>query len=349
MHSIASGNGVSTSPHFNWLDRAKGKAAKVRWLWPGRIPLGSITFLEGRKGLGKSTIAAALAADVTGGPRVPPGGRKRHLGNVIWLTLEESMRLAVYPRLAAAGAVKGRVHFPDDPERPNRPARLVFPGHLGVLADAIKLHGVKLLILDPWTSFLSAEVRIIDEQQIRPVLEDLASMLEDLECAGVFMRHLTKRETNEVLNQGAGSVAVSGVARSILRVDRHPLERGRSVLAHVSGNIGEPAPTLVYSLADAGDVARVKWHGEEVIDVEELAAGQGDAGQRDERMDAESFLRSRLAKAWVPAKELLLDAKAGGIGERTLRRAKAALGVPTRQCKTNQSHWHEWGPLPSGR
>ena len=31
-------------------------AEKVRWLWPGRIPLGKLTILEGDPGLGKSLL-----------------------------------------------------------------------------------------------------------------------------------------------------------------------------------------------------------------------------------------------------------------------------------------------------
>jgi hypothetical protein len=31
-------------------------AERVRWLWPGRIPLGKLTVLDGDPGVGKSTI-----------------------------------------------------------------------------------------------------------------------------------------------------------------------------------------------------------------------------------------------------------------------------------------------------
>jgi ATPase subunit of ABC transporter with duplicated ATPase domains len=43
------------------------KVRPVHWRWEGRIPLGEISLLAGREGIGKSTIAYTLAAAVTKG------------------------------------------------------------------------------------------------------------------------------------------------------------------------------------------------------------------------------------------------------------------------------------------
>jgi hypothetical protein len=40
---------------------------RVRWLWPGRVPFGKLTVLDGDPGLGKSTFTI----DLTGGSRPP--------------------------------------------------------------------------------------------------------------------------------------------------------------------------------------------------------------------------------------------------------------------------------------
>ena len=44
---------------------------EVRWLWPGYVPLGKITVLEGDPDLGKSTLTLALAAAVSTGSGMP--------------------------------------------------------------------------------------------------------------------------------------------------------------------------------------------------------------------------------------------------------------------------------------
>ena len=47
----------------------------VRWLWPGRIPLGRMTLLVGRPGEGKSWLTADIAARVSHGRDWPDGSR----------------------------------------------------------------------------------------------------------------------------------------------------------------------------------------------------------------------------------------------------------------------------------
>lgn len=43
--------------------------APVKWLWPGRIPLGHLTLIAGEPGVGKSTIATDIAAQRVPTPR----------------------------------------------------------------------------------------------------------------------------------------------------------------------------------------------------------------------------------------------------------------------------------------
>src|SRR5712692_4785507 len=45
----------------------------INWLWPGRIPLGKITILDGDPGMGKSLLAIDLAARVSTGQPMPDG------------------------------------------------------------------------------------------------------------------------------------------------------------------------------------------------------------------------------------------------------------------------------------
>ena len=49
------------------------EARQINWLWPGRIPLGKITILDGDPGMGKSLITVDLAARVSTGQPMPDG------------------------------------------------------------------------------------------------------------------------------------------------------------------------------------------------------------------------------------------------------------------------------------
>jgi hypothetical protein len=46
-------------------------AKPLRWLWPGRIPLGKLTLLAGDPGLGKTLVALDIIARVTRGLNGP--------------------------------------------------------------------------------------------------------------------------------------------------------------------------------------------------------------------------------------------------------------------------------------
>ena len=78
----------------------------VEWLWPGRIPLGELTIVEGDPGVNKSSVCCDLAARLTRGiamPNTTAQGRPRK-GGVIFLIGEDSVPQTVIPRLQAAGA-----------------------------------------------------------------------------------------------------------------------------------------------------------------------------------------------------------------------------------------------------
>ncbi len=74
----------------------------IDWLWPKRIPLGKITILEGDPGMGKSLLAANVAACVSTGQPMPDGTPSKQ-GAVILIAPEDGAGDTIKPRLQAAG------------------------------------------------------------------------------------------------------------------------------------------------------------------------------------------------------------------------------------------------------
>ena len=72
----------------------------VRWLWPGRIPLGKLTLIAGEPGLGKSFLTLDLAARVTTGNPWPddPNGYNA-ASSVVILSAEDDIEDTIAPRL----------------------------------------------------------------------------------------------------------------------------------------------------------------------------------------------------------------------------------------------------------
>jgi predicted ATP-dependent serine protease len=74
----------------------------VRWLWDGRIALGTLALVGGREGIGKSTLCYQLAADITCGRM--RGAFYGEPKAVIVVATEDSWEHTIVPRLMAAGA-----------------------------------------------------------------------------------------------------------------------------------------------------------------------------------------------------------------------------------------------------
>jgi hypothetical protein len=83
-------------------------AERTRWLWGGRVPLGTATLLVGREKLGKSTLAVELTARLSRGD-LDGDLHGQHADSLI-ISYEDSASRTIKPRLMAAGADLSRVH-----------------------------------------------------------------------------------------------------------------------------------------------------------------------------------------------------------------------------------------------
>ena len=85
-----------------------GMSTNLHWLWPGKIPFGRVTLLEGPAGVGKSFVALDLVArlsDDRPGTAAPPAGSTRSIrcstrpSSTISEIYEMYAKTAVKPRL----------------------------------------------------------------------------------------------------------------------------------------------------------------------------------------------------------------------------------------------------------
>ncbi len=112
-------------------------------------------------------------------------------------------------------------------------------------------------------------------------------------------------------------------------VARDPDNPEVMVLAQMKKNLGPPMPSLNYQIKITSDeIPRIAWMGESAQTAGSLlAATAGDEEERGALAEAKEFLREELAEGKLTQKDVVRGAKAIGISEKTLRRAKAALGV----------------------
>jgi hypothetical protein len=277
---------------------------KVEWLWPGRIPYGKVSIIDGDPGQGKSALTIDLCARITRGRDWPDGGGCDPGGAVI-CSAEDGLADTIRPRLDAAGGdptkvlALATVPLPGDSER-----MIEIPADLDLLREAIRQVDARLLIIDPLMAFLPPEADAHKDQHVRRALSPLAKMAESTGCAVVVVRHLNKGG-GAVLYRGGGSVGIIGAARSGMLVAPHPEDDDLRVLAPTKNNLAAHAPTLTFCMREASNGAvRVEWRGETTLTAEAALAGPTDHETRDLRRAVEDLIRDRGGEIEATPQEL---------------------------------------------
>jgi putative DNA primase/helicase len=318
---------------------------KIEWLWLQRIPLGKLTLLEGDPGLGKSTIACAIAAAVSTGCALPEMASVPS-GSVIIFSAEDGLADTIRPRLDAAGADSAKCHAVTAVRDVDGVEG--FPGlpvDIALIEATAMSVGARLIIIDPLMSYLEGKVDSHKDQHVRRAMAPLSAMAERTKAAVLVILHLNKGAGRSPIYRGGGSIGIGAAARSVLVVAKEPGNETEFVLAPVKSNLGPSAESLKYRLTASGSgAARVEWLGVSEYKAEALLAAPMDPEERSKIDDAKDFLRQVLAARAVDSDDVKSQANGRGISSATLRRAKDQLKV--RSGKAGFSDGWQWS-LPS--
>jgi hypothetical protein len=301
---------------------------RVAWLWAGRVPLGAITVLEGDPASGKSTVTYDLAARVTRGHFMPGCHDGAAPAGVVVLQAEDDLAATVRPRMEAAGADLGRVIVYDRARFSDQPMRL--PADLGLVEAAAAEAQARLVIIDPLDAFFT--VNLQSQQGAREALTPLAAFAELAGVAVILVRHLRKQASRSPLYRGAGSIAITGIARSALVVGPDPDREDsfQHVIAPVKSNLAQATSLAYRTVLGAGGVITVAWLGASRRTAYDLASA-AEPAERRKRADAAYFLYDLLRDGPVAAREALRAAADAGVARRTLERALSELKIERRK------------------
>jgi hypothetical protein len=309
----------------------KARKERLSWLLPARIPLGSVSIVQGAKETGKSTFLRALAAYVTGGP--PLIGKRKWKGRgstVLWFAGEERIGVRVRPGLEAAGADLKRVLVATPWDAPDR-GRLELPNDLQRLEDLVRDRAAVLVILDPLFSFVSPAVNLEGPTaSARQFMGDLTGLAARTGAAIVMTRNLVKDQSRGALLAGRGSAEVAHAARSVLHLGKDPTKPELYALTVAAGNDTGRPPGLAYALEDRGGMPVWVCRGETDLEADDLADDHDAGLERAELDKAKGLLRSWLKDGEQPSKLIKQAAADGNLSERTLRRACKDLEVKIR-------------------
>jgi len=342
---------VNEQPHGKTLSVITADtvtARRVRWLWTDRLASGEIALLAGREGIGKSTLAYQLVADITRGRM--PGEHQGQPRTVLVVADEDSWDHTIVPRLMAADA-ELRLVLRADPRRDGLPSSLVLPADISLVAQVVAQHQVTLILLDPLMSRVDPTLDTHKDQQVRLALTPLKQMAAEHAATVLGIIHVNKGHDGDPLNRVMASRAFVAVARHVLYVATDPDDdtNRRRLLGLVKNNLGpSDLPTQVFHL-EARQVATdpddqlpviapgLVWDGQDPRMLSDVLA-VADEGAEQKSMTAEAvdwlvdFLTGEAGQA--DRATVITEGRKAGFGVDALKRARARAKVRYRNTPT---------------
>jgi RecA-family ATPase len=296
---------------------------EVKWLWDPRIPSRKVTIAEGDPGDGKSYLSAAIATAVSLGSGLP-GGEQTEPADVIILTAEDGLADTLKGRLEDMGADCSRIHAFEGPATLDDDGFAQLEEHLANINPA-------LVVLDPFQAYTGADLDIHRANQTRTFLSRLAALASKYHCAILIIRHITKGTAGKSIYRGLGSIDITAAARSVLLIAPDPDNKEIRIISHHKMNLAAKAPNIGYRI----DNGQFTW----VTDVSDISAAELLAADDTSRVsaleEAKAFLQDVLADGPRLTTDVQEDAKALGITQSTLRRARERLGVVATSKRVN--------------
>lgn len=226
----------------------------ARWLWDGRIPLGEITLVPGREGIGKSIFLAWMAAAITQGTL--PGVYEGEPRAVLYAAAEDAWDYTIAPRMHAAGADLSMVYRVDVLEGEDGiPGGLNLPKHCRYLPERAGEVKAAVLMCDPILSTIDETIDPNKSRELRVALEPLRRAAEQAEIAAIGLAHFNKNSDADILSKVAGSRAWSEVARAVIAIAREKRdepggnETNVQIVSQIKNNMGNSdLPSLEYRI-----------------------------------------------------------------------------------------------------
>ena len=326
--ALEAGRLVPEADELHEVSLATVTSAPVRWLWPGKIPLGKVTVIYGEAGLGKTCLALDLAARVSAGAKFLDATSAPEAGQVLIVNGEDSLVDGICPRLEGGGAnlqnisviagmKSGSSH--GSPAAAASERSFDLGRDLPVLRKRIAASGqMRLLIIDPLEAYLGKGGA--SRTRLRAVMAELTKLAAETGVAVVVISSSTKCDLP---------------VKNVWRVDCDVLEAGVRYWVPVRYHYGPLPDGLAFRVTAAG----IAWEARPQGPTADQGRGASTKQERCVQLQEHAgWLRQYLASGSRPARQVLKSAVAAGLSVSQLKRAKQALGI---RCYKE--------PVPKGR
>jgi hypothetical protein len=332
---------ASTVPEELDIIRAdEVKLEKIDWLWPGRFALGKLGLLAGMPERGKGLLFADMISRITRGAPWPCDEGTAPTGDCVLVQHEDAAGDTVVPRLIAAGADLKRVHILTMVKKVDGSDKRIFSlADLPMLYQRLEgLNNPQFVGIDPLGSY-TGKINAAAGNEVRSTLIPLLEMLKQFHISGIGVLHFNKKvDVDNPVLRVADSIAFTAMSRHTFVVTDDP-ENGRRLLIKGKNNLAPDIKALSYHIEtthggtdhrDGSEIKapRVIW-GHEHVEISAAQAMQAEnsgAAAHNPRKEAIDFILQTLVdNGPTTADDLGEVAKAEGISNATLRRAKGQL------------------------
>ncbi len=343
-----------------WADTIEPEP--VVWAWEpndeGRIPSGSLSMAAGREGTGKSSFGMWLAAQITRG-RLPGSfyGRPR---KVLYVSVEDSWRHTIVPRLLAAGADLSKVGRFEVVSIDDDELTLSLPADNALLEREVQFHDVALVVIDPLMSVIGEKIDTHREREVRSALDPIAKMADRTGSVFLGIAHFNKGAGTDAASLITGSGAFKNVPRSVFGFARDDSdENGGRVMSQVKNSLGrDDLPSLSYVIETAqvptkkgvAETGKFVFTGESERSVADILRDtRGAPDEQDERSEVDGWLRDYLNEdgGQAPAAEVIKAARVAGFNESTVKKSRARIKAQSVRNGFGKGASYTWA-LPHG-
>lgn len=218
----------------------------LEWLWPNRLAIGNYHLISGQGGTSKSYLTCMLAAQVSTGRVWPDGGHNSEVGgsNVLILNHEDNPSVSLKKRLRDAGADLSKIvhveygHDGTVQLTSSGKSKFKLPEHLGSLENAIEYYNARLVILDPFSRCLNAEISITSPK-VQAIIESLVDISARHGCCIVVVNHLKPGyyRPENITSRILGHESLNSLARISYLVYTDPKAPGISLMKQIKNNL----------------------------------------------------------------------------------------------------------------
>jgi len=286
------------------------KPKPVEWLWYPYIAFGKITIVLGDPGEGKTSFVLYLASLLSVNDNLKLGLTKEQI-RIIYQSAEDGLEDTIKPRLDLNNANCKNIYFITSKD---------ISLNSDELESAIVEAKAKLLILDPFQSFLEKGTSLQNIADLRPIFSYLSKVAKKTNCAIVLVGHMNKAVGTKELYRGLGSIDIVAVARSVLTVKRIEENSRTRVVSQIKNNLAEIGMPVAFDINIDGTI---NWLGK--TNFEDMEEVEGVYKKKEKY--ASILLYDLLKDGPVLATAILEEAEKRKISERTIRKVKKDINV----------------------